>query len=615
MTRRLPILFLSVLFALPLFAQQSPQKISDQIVVTASDVPETIESTPAAVTVVTKKDIEAQAARDVADVLREVPGLTISRTGSPGKTTSLFTRGASSTETLVLWNGIEVNNPYFSGYDWGRFSTVGVEQVEVVRGPFSALYGSDAVAGVVNILTVPAASGLRAEVQSGGHGLRDGVLDGSYVSGAAQFSAGLEHRTDDGFAANDDYRQNSGNAVFRWAPSKSFSIGVAARATSYDLGIPFNVDAAGDALVPSLARRQNGTERQVAVPVQQTLGAFSYDLTLSESRNDDRFRDPQDPFGLTDSRTLSRTRRARLTTRTATTALGTLVAGGEIERAKVDDVNNFGVNLAGMTRRAHSFFAEDRLSHELSPGLRLEVSAGARYDRYDTFGSQTSPRLGIALVHGGSKLRAAFGEGFRAPSIGELYYPFSGNPHLEAERSRSMEVGYDAPIGGNGLLALTYFRSRYQNLINFDPSTFVFANIGRTRSDGLELGVDEQVTQSFYTHLAYTYLHRNEDEATGERLLRRPKHSGALTLGWRDRGVDANVAIVRSGARPDILPVAPFSRTVNGAYTTIDANLQMHTGKLTPFVKLENLRNARYEEVLGYPSPSRRAIVGLRFTE
>ena len=97
----------------------------------------------------------ARGARDVADVLREVPGLVLARSGSPGKATSLFTRGAASTQTLVMWNGIVLNNPYFSGYDWGRFSTAGVEQIEVVRGPFSALYGSEAMAGVVNVLTTP----------------------------------------------------------------------------------------------------------------------------------------------------------------------------------------------------------------------------------------------------------------------------------------------------------------------------------------------------------------------------------------------------------------------------------------------------------------------------
>jgi vitamin B12 transporter len=600
--------FLFVLF----LATAAQQKISDRIVVTASDVPETIASTPAAVTVVTKKDIDERAARDIAEVLREVPGLAVSRTGSSGKATSLFTRGAASTQTLVLWNGIEINNPYFSGYDWGRFSTAGVEQVEVVRGPFSALYGSDAVAGVVNVVTVPAATGLRAEVQSGGHGLRNGVVDGSWATGANHLSAALEHRTDDGFAPNDDFRQNSGSAVWRWAPSKAFSLGIAARATSYDLGIPFNLNGTATALVPSLQRRQNGSERQLAVPLQQTLGAFSYDLTLSEARNRDDFRDPDDPFGTTDASTTSRTRRARLTTRTATGALGTIVAGGEIERARVDDVNNFGVNLAGQTRRDDSLFVEDRLSHGLG-GSKLELSAGVRYDRFDTFGSQTSPRVAAAIVHGGAKWRAAYGEGFRAPSVGELYYPFSGNVNLKAERSRSFEAGYDAPMGATGLFSLTAFWSRYRNLINFDNATFAFANIGRARSDGLELGIDEQVTASFYTHLAYTFLHRDEDEATGERLPRRPKHSGALTLGWREGGLDANVSIVRSGARPDILPVAPFSHVTNGAYTTVDANVQLRAGRLTPFVKLENLRNERYEEVLGYPSPGRRAILGLRF--
>jgi len=596
--------FLFILF----LASLSQQKISDRIVVTASDVAETLESTPAAVTVVTRKDIDERAARDVAEVLREVPGLAVSRTGSSGKATSLFTRGAASTQTLVLWNGIEINNPYFSGYDWGRFSTAGVEQVEVVRGPFSALYGSDAVAGVVNVLTVPGASGFRAEVQGGGHGFRNGMIDGSWVDGANHVSVALEHRTDDGFAANDDFRQNSGNVVWRWSPIKTFSLGVAARATSYDLGIPFNLNAAASALVPSLQRRQNGNERQVAIPLQQTIGSFSYDVTLSESRNRDDFRDPQDPFGVVDASTESRTRRARLTTRTTTSMLGTIVAGGETERAKVDDVSNFGVNLAGLTRSSRSLFVEDRA--KFGP---VELSAGVRYDRFDTFGSQTSPRIAAALVRGGTKWRAAYGEGFRAPSVGELYYPFSGNRDLKAERSQSLEAGYDAPMGRTGLFSLTAFWSRYRNLINFDNATFAFANIGRARSDGLELGIDEQVTPSVYTHLAYTFLHRNEDETTGERLPRRPKHSGALTLGWRQSGLDANVSVVRSGARPDILPVFPFSHVTNGAYTTVDANVQLRMGRLTPFVKMENLRDERYEEVLGYPSPGRRAIVGLRF--
>ncbi len=148
--KRLSVVLLSFFAPLFAFAQSTIQpKVTNEIVVTASAVPETVSSTPASVTVVTKKEIEEQNARDIADVLREVPGLSLSRSGSNGKATSLFSRGANSQHTLVLWNGIEINDPFFSGYDWGRFSTTGVEQVEVVRGPFSAIYGSEAVAGVV----------------------------------------------------------------------------------------------------------------------------------------------------------------------------------------------------------------------------------------------------------------------------------------------------------------------------------------------------------------------------------------------------------------------------------------------------------------------------------
>jgi vitamin B12 transporter len=605
--------FISAILLLVLsvpFAAAQSTRITDEIVVTASALPETVESTPAAVTVITRQDIERRAARDVADLLREVPGLTISRSGSPGKATSLFTRGAASTQTLVLWNGIEINNPYFAGYDWGRFSTLGVEQIEVVRGPFSALYGSEAMAGVVNVLTSPRASGVRGEIAGGAHGLRNAALDAAYVGATMLIDASYEHRQDGGFNANDDFLQNSGNVWLKWTPSSSLSLAVSARRTNYDLGIPFNSN--GSAIVPSPERRQDGNESQVALPLQQTLGRFSYDLTLSESRRSDRFRDPQDPFGFTDSTTDSTTRRTRLTTRTLTTA-GTIIAGGEYETARVDDQSNFGLSLQNSKRTARSLFLEDRWSREAGARARVELSAGARYDRFKPFGSQTSPRLAVAWVFGGSKIRAAYGEAFRAPSVGELYFPFSGNPKLNAERSRSLEAGYDAALGTDGLLSLTLFSSRFRDLIFFDNQSYTFANIGKVRSDGLELGMKERVHRTIYLAFNYTYLHKNEDESTGERLPRRPEHSGSLALGWRVGAVEANLTLLRSGARADILPVSPYSRVMNRAYTTIDVNLRYDGGHVVPFVELENLRNEKYEEVLGYRSPGRRAIVGLRF--
>jgi vitamin B12 transporter len=595
----------SLLLTTSLFAQ-----VRDEIVVTASALPEDVDATPAAATIITRDEIDQRAARDVAEVLREVPGLVVSRTGSPGRATSLFTRGSNSTHTLVLWNGIEINNPYFAGYDWGRFSTAAVEQVEVVRGPYSALYGSDAMAGVVNVLTTPKKSGFRGGIEAGGHGLRNGNLAASLVGDATTLSLSYESREDDGFADNDDFGQDSLDALVRWKPRDSLAIGLTARHTSYDLGIPTNLNFAGDVLVPSLNRRQTGTETQLAIPFEHTLGNFSYDLTLAESRRNDDFADPDDPYGLVDIATDSTTRRARLTTRTKTSHFGTIVAGGEWERAEVDDVTNFGANLEGNERTEKSVFIEDRYSRELGSS-RLELSAGARFDDYETFGSELSPRIAAAFVTGANKFRVGYGEAFRAPSIGELFFPFSGNADLEAEHSRSIEAGYDRELP-KGRFSATLFRGNYDDLIVFDNLTFVFENIGRATAQGLELALEHDVTASVYGSMSYTYTDTDE-EGRDRPLLRRPKHSGSLFLGWRGRALDANVVLLHTGARPDVIAVAPFSRISADAHTTVDANVQYRWGRVIPFVKIENLTNETYEEVTGYPSASRRAVVGIRF--
>jgi len=595
------------LLTISVFAQTSS---SDAIVVTASAIPETVESTPAAVTIITEKQIEQHAARDLAEVLREVPGLTISRTGSPGKATSLFTRGANSTHTLVLWNGIEINNPYFAGYDWGRFSTAGVQQVEVVRGPYSALYGSDAVAGVVNVLTNPVKSGLHAGFEAGGHGLRNAMVDADYVTQSTQLSASYEHRNDDGFDPNDDFAQNTANVFWKWTSANNFSLGIAGRHTSYDLGIPTNLNAAGTELVASPNRRQEGSERQLAIPISQTIGRFNYELALSESRRSDEFNDPDDPYGYVNGVTDSTTRRARLTTRTST-FIGTIVAGGELERSTVDDVTNFGANLDNDRRRDKSFFIEDRIEHPLGTESRVEVSLGARHDDFDEFGSETSPRVAVALVRGNSKLRAAYGQSFRAPSIGELFYPFSGNPALQPEHGTSSEVGLDYALGENGMFSFTLFHSRYQDLIVFDNATFVFGNIGRARSQGAELSLTRNVGSSYYSTATYTYLDTRQDD-TGEALLRRPKHSGSLFVGRRAGRVESNVAMAYTGARLDVLPVAPFSHVNTSSHMTFDLNMQIRGDRYTPYLKLENATNERYEEVRGYRSPGRRLVFGIR---
>ena len=584
------------------------QSFKDQIVVTASALPESVESTPAAVAVVTKEDIDKRAARDVADVLREVPGLVVSRTGSLGKATSIFIRGASSKQTLVLWNGIEINDPYFSGYNFGQFSTAGVERVEVARGPFSSLYGADAVGGVVNIITTGGHDRTDVDVAAGSRGLFNGLAALSQTFGATNVHATVEHRQDNGFAPNDNDRESSAVAGFTTAASKSLSLGLTGRWANYDLGVPRNANETFTAFVPTPHHRENGTEWQLALPVTAELGRVHTELRLSENRRDDNNEDPDaQAFGSTKS-----TRRnAHLSARTET-VIGTIVAGGEAERAEAENSDSFGLDLATHHRSSNALFIEDRYSHETPANGRLDLSLGARRDDYTTFGSEVSPRLAAAWSWSGNKFRAAYGRAFRAPQIGELYLPFFGNPDLRAERSRSAEIGYDRYIGNDASVSITAFNAKIRDLIMYDFVTNQFQNIGETRSRGIELSAADR-RGPFSAALSYTYLRATEEPA-GTQLVRRPKHSGSLSVGYDYGATTTQLVIVHTGSRPDVTDLFPLGTVTNRAYTVADLTVRWTAGKIAPYAKIENLTNTKYQEVFGYPSPARRGIVGIRVT-
>ncbi|MGK2856698.1 MAG: TonB-dependent receptor plug domain-containing protein [Thermoanaerobaculia bacterium] len=590
-------------------ASSSASTYSDQILVTASAIEEPLSSVPAAATVITREEIEERGASFVADMLREVPGLYISGSGSPGKAASLFTRGSNSTHTLVLLDGVEVNDPYFSGFNWGSFSTTGVERVEVVRGPFSALYGSDAMAGVVNIRTDSVWTGLRIDAATGENGLLDGRIDGAWAGGAWRVAGAVSHRDDDGFADNDDFSQEVADVSARWS-NGPMRLALRARLDQYELGIPLNTNASGDALIASPNRRQDGHELQLTLPFAHELGAFSYEVTLSKNGREDNFEDPDDPFGFNFAETDSETSRAHVLT-TTRTRHGALLVGGEFERAEVDDVTSYGVNLDDTLRDATSLFAEWRGGHELGRG-RLELSAGVRTDDFDTFGRETSPRLAAALVAGRHKLRAAWGEGFRAPSIGELYFPFFGNEALDPERSTSWELGWDVEVG-SGAATLTWFDSDFDNLIVFDNANSRFGNTGAATTSGIEAGLRAPIGRGFSGSVSYTWLD-TEQTSTGEALLRRPEHSGSASLAWASSRVKAHLVVTHGGERDDVRPVFPFDRIADEAYTVGELGAEWNLGAFRPYVVIENAWDESYEETAGFRAPGRRALIGVRYS-
>jgi vitamin B12 transporter len=587
--------------AVPVMAQaQSGSTFADSLVVTASLEGEEEEELTASVEVIEAEEIEERQATAVADLLATVPGLALARSGSPGKVTSLFTRGTESDHTLVLWNGIELNNPYFGGFDWAFLPTEGVRRIEIARGPFSAIHGAEALGGVVQVLTRSAAGG-SVRLEGGPDGYSRASLSAGAEAGKARIVAAGHLRRGDGEVENDFYDGEELVTRADWSLRPGVSLGVAFRAADADNGIPF---AGG---LPSPLRNLSWRERQVALPFRAEFRQWSVDAQLSRVTLDSAFRDPDDAFGFTSSDTRSEARRLRSSATLRFKEKSWVAFGGEVEEVKVSDRSVFGANLEGTSQKTRSVFSQ--ISHRLG---RVRFDAGLRFDDNDAFGSRTTPKFGLLWNLGSeTSLRASYGEGFRAPSLGELFFPFSGNAELEPEVSESLEIGWER-LSGNWRLGLVGFENRLRNLIDFDFVTFSNQNIGRARSRGVEVWaeVDHRMLDVSWNA---TFLEA-EDRLTGLPLLRRPEKSSNVVATTRPGRWALSLTGRFVGERDDIDPVS-LERIENESFLRFDLAVQWRADRgLTPFARIENLADREYSEVAGFPAPGRTWVGGLAFS-
>lgn len=595
---RQTLLWLGILGgAIPALAQSPLPPLSDTILVTASLVEEDRDELPVSADVIEAEEIESRQLQEVADALRTVAGLDVVRSGSPGHVTSLFTRGTESDHTLVLWNGVELNDPYFGGFDWGFLPTDGVSRIEVVRGPFSALHGSDALGGVVQVLSGVSDRG-KLDLEAGGHGHALGRLAAGLTRGDFRLELMGHLRRDDGRTDNDFYDGESVALRAAWIPRPGWSLGVTARGADSEVGIP---ESFGQ-VTP--LRRRRLEERQVAVPFEITAGPWHLEAQLSGTRATAAFRDPNDSFGFTASDTESQRLHLRSVLSRHFGAGRWLAVGAESERQRVDSSSVFGVDLDGERQRTTAVFAE--VFHTVG---RLRLDLGLRHDDNDVYGGATTPKAGLALdLGGGRRLRAAYGEGFRAPSIGELFFPGSGNPALEPERSKSLEVGFEQRAG-RFELTLTAFRNDLENLIDFDFATFSNVNVGRARTRGLEART--AWTGDRWSGRFNGTLLDADDLDSGERLLRRPRFRSSAVVSRETGPWEATLTARWVGERPDVDPLTS-ARTDNPAYLTVDlAGRWRREGRLEPYARVENIADREYSEALGFPAPGRTFIGGV----
>jgi vitamin B12 transporter len=593
-----------------LLAQPAPQasaKLAADVVVSAEAEPEAAAALGVAATVIDAAEIAASKTTTILDLLRTVPGLDVVQSGGPGTVTSLFLRGTSSTQTLVLVDGVPLNSPYFGGTDLSALSVANVERVEVVRGPFSSLYGSEAIGGVVRVFTRRSAeAGLNGNVSfaMGNGNAKESLGEMRFSEGEFSGTLGFRRTLSWGDRPNEFFSGTALSGALTAQLPEGASLGITVRRETGRSGVP------SDGASPTPQRWTSNDTTTVEVPFSYSLSKnLSLDASVRSMRDRPRYADPDSFFS--SSSTDARRAGARLV---FATVLGAqrLAAGADWERTLVSNQSNFGVALEDASTRTFALFVEDRVA---LAGERLVATAGVRWDDHSAFGSAVSPRVTVAWhVAPSWKLRAAAGSAFRAPSTGELYYPFSGNPSLRPEKSNGYEVGLERVLAKGLVAEASVFWNDLRDLIDFDAVTLTNRNVGRARTRGIELALRTPVGGRSYARVSYTYLDA-KDLDTDTALLRRPRHRASATFGTTFVSGGA-VSLTASwvGSRSD-RDAADFTRLVEDpSYLRIDAALTLPplALPLAPFVRVTNLLGRDYAEANGFPAPGRRFLAGLQ---
>jgi vitamin B12 transporter len=602
----------------PAAAAESEGKIypGPEIVVTATRIEWPVEKTASFITVISRRDIERRHAENVGDLLRSVAGLDVVQSGSEGRASSIFMRGANSNHVLVMLDGVPLNDPTTGGFDFSELSCDNIERIEVVRGPHGVLYGSAAIGGVVNIITgaKTAGPGRSASLSAGSFRSAGGAVSLSGGENAYRYSYTLSGETTDGPAANDFYKTTafSGSVTSRITPTSNVSLSLRYRDVSSGLRGPW--------FAPDPNASQDGGHFVVSALYRQFVSdRWSHSVRASFLSRGITWKDPVDaldtgPFtGDGFSQIDSRVRDVAWQNDLRFSGSVWLVSGVEWkeERTTNSGYSPFGTTSFDDRIRNASLFANGIFDFRRLP----TVSAGVRFDDHSEFGSVATYKLSLSypVPRTGATIKGSVGTGFRAPSLNELYYPGYGNPALAPERTSGYDVGARREFaGGRASLECAWFANSYRNMIASNPITWIADNIGKAKSDGVEIQSSLRPFAALTLRGFYAFT-RTEDCATGKQLLRRPRHSGGGSVSYGRGRYDLLLSASRVGARLDNDFGGPNGEYFNPAYTRVDAAVTFRASAASEvFLTASNATDERYDEVAGYPAPGARFALGTK---
>ncbi len=624
--------------------------IRESVVVSATRSEAPTSQVGAAITVFTSEEIERRGTPLVGELLRATPGVTVVRSGGLGNVTSLFVRGGESSYNKVLLDGIPLNEPGGT-YNFSNLTTDFVDRVEVVRGAQSALFGTDAMASVVQVFSKRAPRGLSHPAvmisgEAGSYGSRRGSASLGATRGMWDGTIHIGRQHTDNRAPNDVFDNTTLAVTGGMTPSGRVSVRFVGRGELGGAGAP-GATAFGRPDMDAFFHRRDGVggatlDHQISDRWQQRA---TYALSVSHQQSTNLKIDPPyvPQFGartaaftfsdfpydsLTDLRRhyASYQADARLGARASSEQMLTLALDWNGERGVLTN------RLAGTAVHASRDNVGWTVQHQWL-GARASLSSGLRVERNDSFGTAVAPRLSLAyLVGPGTKLKANVGHGVKEPTIIQSFSPspsFLGNPDLEPERATTFDAGIEQRLLQQRLkLDAVWFDGRFTNIIStkttsFSPFQAQYFNIGLTKAGGAELSAEAAPVRALRVRGGYTLTVSRITRSTsptsavfavGAWAFRRPRHSGFVEAIWTREKASADLRGTFVGRRVD----SDFSSLVppiveNSGYVTWDAGASYRVSPLvTLYMRAENIANRDYMDTLGYPAWRRSARAGVR---
>ncbi len=602
----------------------------DTIVVTGSRATNQLTDIPNTTSIISLADLEAQNALSVSDALRQLPGVHVVQPSGQGGVARLFVRGGDQNLTMILLDGVRVNDPNDSrgaAFDFSVINLSDIERIEIVRGPQSAVYGSDSLAGVINIISKAPAEefGTSIFVEAGSDGYYSGALD---VSGPIGSRGGYSLRAmskDDGEPVTDTtFESDSLSGRLSFGNADEWDLNFFGNYTDSS-GTSFPEDSGGADLAVIRTTDTRSTESlRLGIDGRAPLAPnwkinflstwFDQDSAYLSPGVAPGVRDPVPPNGAD-----SNLKRADIALNAVVDINDAFTATFGLDYYDEDGTSDgfveffpgfilpagfeFDRNVTGAFGELH-FVAENGLT----------LMASVRRDDSSNEPAETTSRIGILYGFGGNGtlLRANWGQGFSLPGFFALASPLVGNPGLRPETSESYDIGITHHFAGRLTGTATFFHNEFTDLIDFDSNTFQMVNRDRLDVDGVELALEIAISEELSVFAQATFLDMellNDDTP----IRQRPDWRGGLTLHWvpnSSLGVDASW--LYSGETFD--SSIPTGDQFLDGYNRFDVTATYrHSGALDMILSVTNLFDSDYYEAIGFPAPGARLRLGLRY--